>query len=75
MALGAIGGGLAHSLSTFLTNEISLLLVQPCSSIGLTTVFGGGVDGEDDWVREGLREVDLGVRQRPLPRRDGLLLR
>ena len=46
----------------------------PVESIGLTTVFGGGVDGEDDGVREGLREVDLGVRQRPLPRRNGLLL-
>ena len=47
---------------------------SPLISISLTTIFGGGVDGEDDGVREGLREVDLGVRQGPLPRRDGLLL-
>ena len=45
-----------------------------CYGIDLTTVFGRGVDSEDDWVRERLREVDLGVRQRPLPRRHGLLL-
>ena len=47
---------------------------SPLISVSLTTIFGGGVDGEDDGVREGLREVDLGVRQGPLPRRDGLLL-
>ena len=59
------------------SSSFGYIEIQNCHHTGiieLTTVFGRGVDSKDDWVRERLREVDLGVRQRPLPRRDRLLL-